>query len=116
MPYIVYQSQGKLNELANEYHVARKAGDMDKVVSIYRQATGDTRDIGDTYSTLPVLESCWWIYNAPDIIRQAHGIESKEVYRYLGIKQYPTDQVYCKAVLALARQRHGGKWEMYWEY
>ena len=115
---IVYQKSAALADAAREYERARLAGRMEDALEIYRQATGDQRELGNADGKLPPLDSCWWTFGAADVIRRAYNVTYEEVAAYL--HRDPDDIIshedYVRAACALAARRHGGEWVYYYEY
>jgi hypothetical protein len=118
MPYVIYQESGSLASAARAFEDARIAGNMELAVNIYREATGDDRELAASYqtrtygdNTLPEITSCWWIFNASEIIRQSHGMIVSEAFR-----TSHTELECVKEICRLATKKLGGTWKYYWEY
>ena len=115
---IVYQKSGALADAAREYERALLAGRMEDALEIYRQATGDQREIGNADGKLPPLDDCWLVFNADERIRGAYKVTYEEVAAYLhrSPDDYISHEDYARAACALAARRHGGEWGYYYEY
>lgn len=106
--YNVIQTEGKLNDLANGLFQAVKSGDFDKASELFEQVTGQEG------SQPANSENVWWLFNAADCIRTHHEVNTDKAIKISGDKYF--GKRYFESVKRLATEKHGGKWEMRYEY
>jgi len=112
MPYIVEQTSGSKADLAAEMFAARKAGEFDRMLSLYRKATGDLSPADGKYGNIPtVTNSSWWAYNASSAMRKPSPACDRKVKM-----NYDGSAKWHNILAGVAKQHHGGTWEVYWEY
>lgn len=112
MVYYIEQTEGKKVEAARELGRALIEKDYGRAKDIYTAEMGSIpanhlENIEDNFS--------WWHYNARSNIRQNHAVWHLAMGKYKHALLNEQRWAYEK-MAKMAEKKHGGKWEVVYEY
>lgn len=107
MAYYITQIAGERHDQAQEYTRLRKIS-LASAQKYYLEITGEQG---------APSESVWWLYNAADILASRNSITITDILSYRGrpfraISEHDRARAEC----VLATRKHGGVWQIFYEY